>query len=557
MEMLSDTDLLGLIRQINTSSRNSGTEESMMKAAGTPAEALAARLNCTPRQAVIFSIVFNLNFNNEMITLTELAGFLSCEPIDIAFYTRDLEALAELRLVKRDKVDRRMFDYRSNNLTRYYVPSSILQSVCEKNEVRRMESRSETLDELLAYLAELLDTWHSMEMGLLDLPSEVTSLIQDNSNLPFARTLLGQELEENSLLIACYLGLALFNGKESADLAKMLKEIFPDVRLQIFIRRQFEREEHELLKKELVCFAKGSFKGDLEVKLSEKFAAQLFEGEQDLLKPDRSRRNAGLILHEVISEKTMFYSGEELRNLQFLEEALMPGNFKKLMKKLHDKGLPQGVNVLLYGPPGTGKTETVFQLARRTGRDIRLIDISETKSHWFGDSEKMIKQIFDNYKALVERSKIAPILLFNEADGIFAKRKTTGMSSTDQTENAIQNIILQEMETLQGILIATTNMAGNLDKAFERRFLYKILFEKPDMEARYLIWETRLPEMDKAFVRHLSERFDFTGGQIDNIVRKYVMQQILRDNDPSLQDIISWCREEGMQENYKKIGFRG
>jgi len=96
MEMLCETDLLGLIRQINTNSRNSGMEENMMNAAGEPAEVLAGRLNCTPRQAVIFSIVFNLNFNTELITLTELAGFLSCEPIDIASYARDLEALAGL-----------------------------------------------------------------------------------------------------------------------------------------------------------------------------------------------------------------------------------------------------------------------------------------------------------------------------------------------------------------------------------------------------------------------------------------------------------------------------
>jgi len=121
--MFCETDLLGLIRQINTTTRNSGMEENMMIAAGKAAEALAGRLNCSPRQAVIFSIVFNLNFNTELITLTELAGFLSCEPIDIAAYTRDLEALADLRLIKRDRVDRRMFDYRVNNLSRYYVPS--------------------------------------------------------------------------------------------------------------------------------------------------------------------------------------------------------------------------------------------------------------------------------------------------------------------------------------------------------------------------------------------------------------------------------------------------
>jgi hypothetical protein len=419
-----------------------------------------------------------------------------------------------------------------------------------------MDSRTESLSDLLAIMSDLMETRHGIEIGLFDLRSEVEALVYENDSLPFSKVLLQQDLEGNSLLIACRLCLALTNGSGALDLIQMLKELVPDVRMQLAIKRQFDREMHELIQKQLVCFTPGSFKGEPMVKLTDTFVARLFEGEQDLLKPDRSRKNAELILHEVISEKIMFYSGEEERNLQFLEEALMPDNFSKLMKKLKDKGLPQGVNVLLYGPPGTGKTETVFQLARRTGRDIRQIDISETKSHWFGDSEKLIKQVFDQYRALVSISNVAPILLFNEADGVFARRKIDGKGSTDQTENAIQNIILQEMETLKGILIATTNMAGNLDKAFERRFLYKILFEKPDTDARYLIWETRLPELDREFIRHLSDRFDFTGGQIDNIVRKYVMHQILRDNEPSVQDIIAWCREENMQEGYVKIGFK-
>jgi len=214
------------------------------------------------------------------------------------------------------------------------------------------------------------------------------------------------------------------------------------------------------------------------------------------------------------------------------------------------------VNILLYGPPGTGKTETVFQLARKTGRDIRQIDISETKSYWFGESEKIIKKIFEQYKAMVEHSKVAPILFFNEADGVFCRRREIGKSSTGQTENAIQNIILQEMENMKGILIATTNMAHNLDKAFERRFLYKILFEKPDLEARFMIWESRLPEMSSDFIRYISEHFDFTGGQIDNILRKYTMHQVLKDEDPEHKDVVQWCREENMQDEYRKIGFK-
>ena len=83
-----------------------------------------------------------------------------------------------------------------------------------------------------------------------------------------------------------------------------------------------------------------------------------------------------------------------------------------------------------------------------------MVDISETKSMWYGESEKRIKKIFDTYRGYLKTCDIAPILLFNEADAVIGKRKEAGQGSIDQTENAIQNILLQEMENLEGIMIA-------------------------------------------------------------------------------------------------------
>ena len=86
-----------------------------------------------------------------------------------------------------------------------------------------------------------------------------------------------------------------------------------------------------------------------------------------------------------------------------------------MQKRLESKGLPKGVAVLLYGAPGTGKTETVYQLAKKTNRKILHVDIAESKSMWFGESEKIIKKIFTNYrqmcKAAERHKENTPILL--------------------------------------------------------------------------------------------------------------------------------------------------
>jgi SpoVK/Ycf46/Vps4 family AAA+-type ATPase len=218
-----------------------------------------------------------------------------------------------------------------------------------------------------------------------------------------------------------------------------------------------------------------------------------------------------------------------------------------------------GFACLFCGPPGTGKTETAYQIARVTGRDIMPVDIADTKSMWFGESEKKIKAIFDRYQSIVKKNKGVPILLFNEADAVLGKRQELGETRRGpaQTENAIQNIILQEMENLSGgILIATTNMAGNFDKAFERRFLYKIEFEKPDLSAKAAIWRDMISGLAGDTADTLSHRFDFSGGQIENVARKAAISNLLHSTEPALEKLITFCEEELLDPcGSRPIGF--
>jgi SpoVK/Ycf46/Vps4 family AAA+-type ATPase len=189
-----------------------------------------------------------------------------------------------------------------------------------------------------------------------------------------------------------------------------------------------------------------------------------------------------------------------------------------------------------------------------------MVNIAEVKSCWYGESEKKIKAIFDNYRDAAEGSKTAPILLFNEADAVIGKRKEFNSSSraVDQTDNTIQNIILEEMEKLSGILIATTNLTQNMDSAFERRFLYKIAFDKPAAESRKGIWISLLSGITEDMACELSAKFELSGGQIENIARKTEVDSILNGGGLSLDTLTQYCREESrnsFSETAKKIGF--
>ena len=106
-------------------------------------------------------------------------------------------------------------------------------------------------------------------------------------------------------------------------------------------------------------------------------------------------------------------------------------------------------------------------------------------------------------------------------------------------------------------MIATTNLQENLDKAFERRFLYKIKFEKPTVEARALIWQSMIPELSEMEVQTLASKYEFSGGQIENIARHYVIDNILHDAEGDvLAMLTSHCDNERLDDNKPhKIGF--
>lgn len=210
---------------------------------------------------------------------------------------------------------------------------------------------------------------------------------------------------------------------------------------------------------------------------------------------------------------------------------------------------------MLHGAPGTGKTEIVKQLAKATGREIMRVEISQSKSMWFGESEKKIKRIFTDYRAYAKECKQTPILFFNEADAIISKRKDSTISNVAQTENAIQNIILEELENFDGILMATTNLASNLDSAFERRFLFKVPFSKPSQEVRAKIWRSKLPDLEYKECQLLAHEFDFSGGQIDNIIRKSEIDEIVSGTSSNFEKIASFCNEESIIAKRPDIGF--
>ena len=264
-----------------------------------------------------------------------------------------------------------------------------------------------------------------------------------------------------------------------------------------------------------------------------------------------------LTSYKQLAQRPLYFSDKTEEQVQTLTNLLHEEQLAKVRQALKTHNMPLGFCCLFYGAPGTGKTELVQQLAIATQRDLFQVNIATLRDKYVGESEKQLKRIFDKYRSLVRTQEHAPILFFNEADAIFGNRMENTQRSVDKMENALQNIILQEMEVLDGIMICTTNLTSCLDKAFDRRFIYKVEFEKPTNQARKLIWQSMLSSLNDEQATELANRFDFSGGQIQNISRKQVINAIFSGKDELDYDQIKLdCQNESISRNSRgKVGF--
>lgn len=251
-----------------------------------------------------------------------------------------------------------------------------------------------------------------------------------------------------------------------------------------------------------------------------------------------------VISHKDILCKPLFFNESERKELDRLCNLLQKDNFDQVTARLEERGMRKGVACLFHGVPGTGKTASCLDLAARTGRDIYFVDIAQIKSKWVGDSEQNLNNLFNAYNRAVKTQPLAPIMLWNEADAIFGARRVVN-NAVDKMENAMQNIILQQMEDMEGILIATTNLKESLDPAMDRRFLIKVAFHTPNTDVRAQIWQSMFTDISESDANALASDYEFmTGGLIENVSRKSTVDYILTGQQPTLDYLRELCVAE-------------
>ena len=292
--------------------------------------------------------------------------------------------------------------------------------------------------------------------------------------------------------------------------------------------------------------------------------------------PTKKSTSVGKIkLDTIIKEQDMFELISTTKNLDdvILNEktketldALLKQVDKNVINRLRQWGIKdkkKGIEakIIFYGVAGTGKTLTALALAKSLKKEVLSFDCSKILSMYIGESEKNVRSIFDKYYELRSQTKSEPILLLNEADQFLSARSSGNTSSSDKMHNQMQNIFLEQIERFDGILIATTNLLENLDKAFSRRFNYKIEFVKPNKNQRIALWKKLLPSnlpLEKDFDIEELAKYELTGGQIELVIKNTAYKIAVNDNPIfKLEDFKEQITKEqkGQFDSETKVGF--
>ena len=540
--------ILGHVASIIDLSEETGITDEFMEKANEHIKSVADYYSITPEQAVLFSHFIGQGEDTN-ISADDLAESLKCKPIDMLIYQEDIDILVKRKLlIKKAKTARR-------DTVKYYVPLLVIESLKSNTPFILPEYKNVDIFGLFDTLEKLVNKCFDNELTTNDFIDEVNNLIDNNLHLTFCQVFKSYRLKENMTSMLIFFCERLINNYDEEITLRQLENFYQDASEYRLISLTLRSGQNYLFTSGLIQHTTSEGFGDRDTFcLTEKTKSELL-GELNIdLRNAKLKKD--LILADTIQEKRMFYNDKTEKAVLELTSLLMPEKNIEVVKRLKESGMRTGFACLFYGEPGNGKTETVNMIAKNSGRDIMMIDISRVKSCWFGESEKKIKKVFDKYRVYVEASETAPILLLNEADAIIGKRKDVTAGNVAQTENAIQNIILQELENLNGILIATTNLTQNMDRAFERRFLYKIEFTKPAPEIRKMLWKEMMPELADNETRLLSEKFDFSGGQIENIARKGAVDLVLSGSRITVDRLMEYCHDERLEwQTSKPIGF--
>lgn len=535
-------NIIAALERVFIQAKDSKLDRNCFKSVDKELEMLNHYFRTNDIESILITLVMNIE-NLESVRLKNLAEYVGLNNLNFLPFTKNLIELHKRNILYSEgptfklnedyAIDYKLIPFFSNN---EIIPEELLTN----------SAKERTFHEFLSEIDELSERKDKGQLNEIYFGRQLRDIItkyEDFKLVTYAKKNLSK-IDQFVFFDTILDAISSCNNDFNTALQSTVDDCTFRKRDTFEYVQSFLLGKTRLNKLKLVEKDNATFSNRHYIRLTSTALSMLSEWEGIHIEIKEEIKNEKLLYPNQIKKNKLIYNSSELEAISRIDEVLTEKAFQKLKSNLIANNLPEGITCLLYGEPGTGKTATVYELARKHKRAVFKVEISETKSMWYGESQKLVKKIFTDYNEAKEKEKRCPILLFNEADAIIGKRKVGSNSNTSETDNAIQNILLEELENFKGILFATSNLVANLDDAFERRFLFKVKYSKPSLENAAAIWKLKLPKLTMEQSKELSITFPFSGGEMDNVVRKVVMEEIIKGSTPSFQQIINFCSQE-------------
>jgi hypothetical protein len=550
---MEDNNIISALETIHKTAENSELKLTAFETVSIEIELICDYFQVNTIEAILLATCF-IKSCFDTVELPEIIKHFGLENHSFLKYLETFTVLTSKSILIKDEFRSARIEYKLSQ----HIFDYILAQKSIPKELLEIKTKENTFSEFLADMDILSDQKDDEKIDYNYFILKFKDLLAANKHFKLVEfALKNLELVDSfvffdTILDAMNCGENDFN----TSLQSTVDDFYERKRDSFKYINNFLEEKTSLNMLDLIEKDSNSFSNRHRIQLTQKAVSMLKEWEGISLE-FVEKKDKRLIYPDQIQKRNLFYnSGEELQ-LEPIKKSFSNTAFTKLQSRLKSKNMSAGITALLYGAPGTGKTETVYQLAKKHNRPVFKVEISETKSMWFGESQKLVKKIFTDYYNFKKTQKVCPILLFNEADAIIGKRKSAGSSSVSDTENSIQNVLLEELENFDGILFATSNLVANLDSAFERRFLFKVKYENPSTENAAKIWKNKLPILSENEALELASQFSYSGGEMENIARKSIIDEVVFGTKPNFERILSFCENEkwNNKNSLVKIGF--
>jgi len=508
-------------------------------------------LELDSNMSILLSVLICEQLMGEIVSVKKMMKHMGFASIDIIKSNESIKMLKKRGWLSVSK--RRMHSFK---LDEYEVSKHLLDAITYNDKNKLDKKEPENLAMALLHMRQFI-TNALGDYELDELTDSICIEMERHTNFNFIHVIYESKLLiDLEKVILIWMASEVMRGREEFDFNNIIEIFTQDPSYTFWFKSRISSGKSQLVTDGYIEFKRPNFIDFTAVAIGSKINDLLDELRQDTDHKKKSVRYTTLIEPKDLNEQKLFFNKNAENSFQKVDQLLDDEKYKALMNQFQDKGMKQCLTMLFHGLPGTGKTELVKQMALKHGRNIYQVDLSGIKDMWVGESEKNLKRVFKEYSDSLKYCSKTPILLFNEADALLGIRVNV-RHSTDQMHNSLQNILLQELEDMNGIFIATTNLINNIDGAFDRRLLFKQKFELPDAETRTKLLEFQFPDMNKELLNSVSHDYDLSGGQIQNIKRKLMADQILFGNNfVTDQLILEYIENEiGFRIGKHKIGY--